>query len=82
MCGMATVVKRAFGWAAALLLVTPALLTTDMILGGLTFVQSLGMATAWAGGWVAFVVVSRRSHVVDRCPDRSPRWSVNVYFDR
>jgi hypothetical protein len=58
--GMAISVNRRFGVVAAGLLVAPALLTTDMVIGGLSVEQSLGIATAWAAGWLAFVITSRR----------------------
>jgi hypothetical protein len=78
---MASVVKRAFGWAAALLLVTPALLTTDMIVGGLTFSQAIGMATAWTGGWMAFTVASRHPSWWSAALAAALAGSVNAYFD-
>jgi hypothetical protein len=52
-------VKSRFGPVAATALVAPALLTTDMIVGGLTFQQALGMSTAWIGGALTLALVAR-----------------------
>ncbi len=58
--GLVAAVKRSFGAAPAALLLLPALLTTDMVIGGLSLHQAMGIGTAWAGGWMAFVVTRRR----------------------
>jgi hypothetical protein len=57
---MVLAVHRAFGVIPALLLVGPAVLTTDMIIGGFTTSTALGMATAWLGGWICFRLVRGR----------------------
>ena len=58
--GMAAAVKRAFGGLTAVLLVGPAVLTTDMIIGGLAATTAIGMSSAWLGGWMCFTAVARR----------------------
>jgi hypothetical protein len=58
--GMAATVLRAFGGVAAALLVGPAVLTTDMIVGGLAVTSAIGMASAWLGGWICCSAVRRR----------------------
>jgi hypothetical protein len=52
-------VKRSFGVVAAGLVVAPALLTTDLMLGGLTIPHAIGLGAAWFGGWIALRAVSR-----------------------
>jgi hypothetical protein len=52
-------VKRLVGVVAAGLLVVPALLTTDLMLGGLTIPHAIGLGAAWLGGWIALGAVSR-----------------------
>jgi hypothetical protein len=58
--GMTVAVMRAFGAVTAALLVGPAALTTDMIIGGLAVQLAIGMSSAWLGGWLAFTAVRRR----------------------
>ena len=57
--GMVASVARRFGPAPAAVLVAPALLTTDMVLGGLVLPHALGLATAWFGGWLTLTLVRR-----------------------
>ncbi len=54
-------IRRAFGVLAAVVLVVPALLTTDLMLGGLTIPHAIGLGAAWFGGWIAFFAVARES---------------------
>lgn len=57
---MGSAVGRRFGPVAVLLLTGPALLTTDLIIGGGSMTQALGLATSWVGGWLALHVVASR----------------------
>jgi hypothetical protein len=57
--GMAVSVGRAFGTLPAVLLVGPAALTTDLIMGGVAATTAIGMSSAWLGGWVCFSAVGR-----------------------
>src|SRR5262245_39286925 len=57
---IAIAVMRAFGAVTAALLLGPALLTTDMILGGLAVQLAIGMSSAWLGGWLTLRAVRRR----------------------
>lgn len=56
---MVTAVARRFGRGPAAVLVAPALLTTDMVIGGLSLPHSIGLATAWFGGWTTLGLVAR-----------------------
>ena len=58
--GMGVAVWRAFGVVAAALLLGPAVLTTDMIIGGLAVTSAFGMGSAWLAGWLCFSAVRRR----------------------
>jgi hypothetical protein len=53
-------VKRAVGVLPAVTLVVPGLLTTDLLLGGLTIPHAIGLGATFLGGWIAFAAVSRR----------------------
>lgn len=57
--GFSRAVARRFGVVAAALTIVPALLTTDMIVGGWSISHALGMATAWLGGWLVLVETSK-----------------------
>jgi hypothetical protein len=52
-------VARRFGLLAMAIVLAPALLTTDMIVGGWSIAQALGLATAWIGGWIVLSQASR-----------------------
>jgi hypothetical protein len=58
--GMAAAVLRVFGGVAAALLIGPAVLTTDMVVGGLAVTSAIGMGSAWLGGWICLSAVRRR----------------------
>jgi hypothetical protein len=60
MGAMAFAVARTLGLAVTAILLAPTLLTTDTLIGGFTAHSAIGMATAWAGGWMSFALVSRR----------------------
>jgi hypothetical protein len=47
------------GALAAIAVLVPGLMTTDMIVGGWSIAQALGLATAWTGGWIVLTQVSR-----------------------
>jgi hypothetical protein len=55
----ASSVARRFGLLAMAIVLAPALLTTDMIVGGWSIAQALGIATAWIGGWIVLSQASR-----------------------
>lgn len=57
--GLAVAVARRFGWLSAALLVAPTLLTTDMIIGGLSIAHTIGFTSAWLAGWAAIELSSR-----------------------
>jgi hypothetical protein len=74
-------VARRFGLVATAVLVGPALLTTDQLTGSWSFVQAIGLASAWAGG----VLVLTQT-------DAEPTWKIaalagalggviNAFFD-
>jgi hypothetical protein len=56
--GLARAVVTRFGPLAMAALLVPGLLTTDMIVGGWSIAQALGLATAWAGGWIVLTQAS------------------------
>ena len=56
--GMCAAVKRSFGGIVTLLLVGPALLTSDLVVAGLSASTAIGSACAWIGGWMAFRAVA------------------------
>jgi hypothetical protein len=41
-----------FGAVPTIVVLVPGLMTTDMIVGGWSIAQAVGMATAWIGGWI------------------------------
>jgi hypothetical protein len=47
-----------FGVVPTIAVLVPGLMTTDMIVGGWSIAQALGMATAWIGGWIVLSQVS------------------------
>ncbi len=57
---LAVAVRRRWGTGVALVLVGPAILTTDTLLGGLSATTAWGGACAWLGGWLTFTVVEAR----------------------
>lgn len=61
---LAAAIHRRFGTTTAALLLGPALLTTDMVAGGFTLSQALGLASAWGGGLLVLLTV-----------ERDPRWT-------
>ena len=79
--GLAAAVKRSFGLAPAVLLVVPPLLTSDMIVGGLTLSQSIGMASAWLGGWTAFAATRRWPSWWTAAVASALAGAINAYLD-
>jgi hypothetical protein len=79
--GMATAVLRAFGGVAAGLLIGPALLTTDMIVGGLAVTSAIGMGSAWLGGWICFSAVRRRPDWRIAGLTAAVAGTIGAYFD-
>jgi hypothetical protein len=79
--GMCAAVKRSFGSVTMLLVVGPALLTSDLVVAGLSASTAIGSACAWVAGWMAFRAVALQ-----------PRWwtaglvgavagATSAYFD-
>jgi hypothetical protein len=79
--GMVAAVRRSLGRTAGALLLLPALLTTDMVIGGLTVQQAIGIATAWAGGWMAFAVTVRRPSWLAAALVAALAGALNAYVD-
>jgi hypothetical protein len=74
-------VKRAVGVLPAVTLVVPALLTTDLMLGGLTIPHAIGLGAAFFGGWIAFAAVSRRPTWIVAALAAALAGTVAAYFD-
>lgn len=81
LAGLAASVSRSFGWLTAVILLAPVVLTTDVAVATMSIAQAIGVASALAGGWLAFLACRR-----------SPTWrtaglaaalagTVSVYFD-
>ena len=66
---------------AAALTVVPALLTTDMIAGGWSISQALGMATAWAAGWLVLEQTIREPTWRTAALAAALGGAINAYFD-
>ena len=81
MVGMAASVARAFGVAAGALLVAPTLLTTDSIIGGLSAVVAISTAGVFAGGWMSFLLVSRRPTWTTAALAAALSGSLSAYLD-
>ncbi len=79
--GFARAVGRRFGVIAAALTVVPALLTTDMIAGGWSISQALGMATAWAAGWLVLEQTIREPTWRIAASAAALGGAINAYFD-
>ena len=79
--GMAFAVMRVFGGLAAALLVGPAALTTDMIIGGLAVQIAIGMSSAWLGGWLTFSAVRRRPEWKITGLTAAVAGTIAAYFD-
>ena len=47
-----------FGAVPTIVVLVPGLMTTDMLVGGWSIAQALGLATAWIGGWIVLSQVS------------------------
>jgi hypothetical protein len=56
--GFARSVWTRFGVVPTIVVLVPGLMTTDMIVGGWSIAQALGLATAWVGGWIVLSQVS------------------------
>jgi hypothetical protein len=72
---------RRFGRIPAALVLVPALLTTDMIVGGWSISQALGMATAWFAGWLVLVQTSRDATWPTAALAAAIGGAINAYFD-
>jgi hypothetical protein len=79
--GFCRCVSRRFGAPVAALAVVPALMTTDMVTGGWSISQSIGMATAWAGGWLVLAQTSRERTWQLAALTAALAGAINAYFD-
>jgi hypothetical protein len=70
-----------FGVVPMVAVLVPGLLTTDMIVGGWSIAQALGLATAWIGAWIVLTQASadRSWQVVALAAALAG--AVNAYFD-
>jgi hypothetical protein len=79
--GLASSVSRSLGFVATVILLAPAVLTTDIAVATLSIGQAIGVTSALAGGWLVFAVCRR-----------SPAWrtaglaaalagAISAYFD-
>ena len=74
-------VRVRFGVVPMVVVLVPGLLTTDMIVGGWSIAQALGMATAWVGGWIMLsqASIDRSWQVIALAAALGG--AVNAYFD-
>lgn len=70
-----------FGRLPALLVLVPGLLTTDMILGGFSISHAIGLATAWAGGWIVLNQVNKERSWTVAALAAGLGGALNAYFD-
>ena len=79
--GMCAAVKRSFGLIATLFVVGPALLTSDMVVAGLSATTAIGSACAWLGGWIAMVAVAVRPNWVTAALAAAVAGAISAYLD-
>ena len=79
--GMCAAVKRSFGLTVTLLLVGPALLTSDMVVAGLSASTAIGSACAWIGGWIAMLAVAVRPRWVTAALAAAVAGAISAYLD-
>ena len=79
--GMCAAVKRSFGVVATLLLVGPALLTSDMVVSGLSASTAIGSACAWIGGWMAMLAVAVRPSWTTAALAAAVAGAISAYLD-
>ncbi len=79
--GMSMAVKRSFGTVAAALLAVPTLLTTDVVIGSLSVSSAIGTGSAWVGGWLVFVLVSRQPEWRLAALIAAIAGAITAYFD-
>jgi hypothetical protein len=70
-----------FGVLAMVIVLVPGLMTTDMIAGGWSIAQALGLATAWTGGWIVLSQASRDDSWQVIGLAAALGGAVNAYFD-
>ncbi len=78
---MAAPVSRSLGTVTSALLVLPTMLTTDMILSGLSLPQAIGISTAWVGGSLAFILVRRSPSWTTAALAAALGGAVSAYLD-
>jgi hypothetical protein len=79
--GMCLAVKRSFGTVAAALLAVPTMLTTDVVIGSLSTSSAIGTGSAWVGGWLSFLVVSRQPEWRVAALIAAIAGAITAYFD-
>jgi hypothetical protein len=79
--GTCLAVKRTFGLAAAALIAVPTMLTTDVVIGSLSASSAIGTGSAWVGGWLAFLVVSRYPQWRVAALIAAMAGAITAYFD-
>ena len=70
-----------FGVVPMVVVLVPGLLTTDMIVGGWSIAQALGLATAWVGGWIVLTQASAERSWQVIALAAALGGAVNAYFD-
>ncbi|MDF2731779.1 MAG: hypothetical protein K0S92_404 [Desertimonas sp.] len=70
-----------FGVVPMVVVIVPGLLTTDMIVGGWSIAQALGLASAWVGGWIVLTQASAERSWQVIAPAAALGGAINAYFD-
>jgi hypothetical protein len=78
---MSLAVKRSFGTAAAALLAVPTMLTTDVVIGSMSASSAIGTGSAWIGGWLVFLLVSRQPEWRLAALIAAIAGAITAYFD-
>ena len=73
--------SRRFGVVPMVVVLVPGLLTTDMIVGGWSIAQALGLATAWVGGWIVLPQASAERTWQVVALAAALGGAINAYFD-
>ena len=70
-----------FGVVPMVVVLVPGLLTTDMIVGGWSIAQALGLASAWVGGWIVLTQASAERSWQVIALAAALGGAINAYFD-
>jgi hypothetical protein len=79
--GLTVAVKRSFGTVAAALIAVPTMLTTDVVIGSQSVSSAIGTGSAWLGGWLAFLIVSRQPEWRVAALITAIAGAISAYFD-